>query len=590
MAYTLKFSDPTKLTQVTVPDMPPGINNVDTSISLIGKGYPNYGLKVAENFLHMLENFASPIPPENPIEGQLWYDTSDVTHKVLRVMDGTATSTRWPSASGIYQQATDPRDTGYGGLKVGDIWVDTANNQLKIFNSNDWTLVGPDASSSITGAVPKKIADSLGVEHWVIMNYIDGNVMAIISSDNFTPQTVIPGFTTIKRGVNIPLTGTFSGTANAATSLEINSIRYSAGNFLRKNDLSATGQVITGKVVFQTSSDQVGAIGRDGVIINTGDSTDYIQLLKSGSNAVLLNYKPGGKIVFQTKPSTTNTLEDTLTIESKKVAINTTTNASSPALDVYGTVRILSTLTMSSTSSAAISVAGGIAVSKNLTVGTNLLVSGITTSTGALQLGTESGSGSIILPNNDGTYDIGSPTMPFRNLYVSGILASTGTVIYGSISGTASGLKNASTFKLQGQVTATSFLFAGTGTEATFNTTLTTDAINGQTRINTGSDSITLLAVDTSTTALYSGVAKISRKSLLSDISFPGMISPYGGTTAPAGWLLCNGVSYTTSTYSALFGVLGYNYGGSAGSFKVPDLTGVTTAVGGFGVRYIIKT
>lgn len=590
MAYTLKFSDPTKLTQVTVPDMPPGINNIDTSVSLVGKGYPNYGLKVAENFLHMLENFSSPIPPENPIEGQLWYDTSDPTHKVLRVMDGTATSTRWPSASGIYQQATDPRDTGYGGLKVGDIWVDTASNQLKIFNSNDWTLVGPDASSSITGPVPKKITDTLGVDHWVILNYIDGNVMSIISSDNFTPQTVISGFTSIRKGITVPLTGIFFGTANAANSLEINSIKYSAANFLRKNDQSGTGQVITGKVVYQTPSDQVGAVGRDGVIINTGDSTDFIQLLKSGSNAVLLNYKQGGKIVFQTKPSTSSTLEETLTIESKKVAINTTTNALSPTLDVYGTVRILNTLTMSSTASEAITVAGGIGVSKSLSIGSNLLVSGITTSTGALKLGTASGSGAIIVPNNTGTYDIGSPTMPFRNLYVSGILASTGTVIYGSISGNASGLKNASTFKLQGQVTATSFLFAGTGTEATFNTTLTTSAIDSQTRINTGSDSITLLAIDTSTTAVYSGVAKISRKTLLGDISFPGIISPYGGATAPTGWLLCDGTSYTTSTYSALYSVVGYNYGGSGSSFNVPNLTGVTTAVGGFAVRYIIKT
>ena len=102
MPYTLNFSDPTKQTTITVPDMPPGINSVDTSLNLVGRAYPNYGQKFAENFLHLLENFASPLPPTNPIEGQLWFDTSDPAHKVLRIMDGTASAVRWPSANGIY--------------------------------------------------------------------------------------------------------------------------------------------------------------------------------------------------------------------------------------------------------------------------------------------------------------------------------------------------------------------------------------------------------------------------------------------------------------------------------------------------------
>jgi hypothetical protein len=37
MPYTLNFSDPTKSDTVIVPDMPPGINAIDTSLSLVGK-------------------------------------------------------------------------------------------------------------------------------------------------------------------------------------------------------------------------------------------------------------------------------------------------------------------------------------------------------------------------------------------------------------------------------------------------------------------------------------------------------------------------------------------------------------------------
>jgi len=53
-----------------------------------------------------------------------------------------------------------------------------------------------------------------------------------------------------------------------------------------------------------------------------------------------------------------------------------------------------------------------------------------------------------------------------------------------------------------------------------------------------------------------------------------GGIIPFAGTTAPGGWLLCDGTGYaTTGTYADLFGVIGTAYG-SSGGFQVPDLRG----------------
>lgn len=46
---------------------------------------------------------------------------------------------------------------------------------------------------------------------------------------------------------------------------------------------------------------------------------------------------------------------------------------------------------------------------------------------------------------------------------------------------------------------------------------------------------------------------------------------PGGASNLPAGYLVCNGQLVSTSTYSALFGYLGYNFGGSAGSFALPN-------------------
>ena len=53
-----------------------------------------------------------------------------------------------------------------------------------------------------------------------------------------------------------------------------------------------------------------------------------------------------------------------------------------------------------------------------------------------------------------------------------------------------------------------------------------------------------------------------------------GSLQAYAGASAPTGWLLCDGTSYTTAAYPELYSVLGYTYGGSGANFNVPDLRG----------------
>lgn len=50
-----------------------------------------------------------------------------------------------------------------------------------------------------------------------------------------------------------------------------------------------------------------------------------------------------------------------------------------------------------------------------------------------------------------------------------------------------------------------------------------------------------------------------------------GTIAMYIATTAPTGWLLCDGTGYATTSYPALYAVLGTTYG-SSGGFQVPNL------------------
>jgi microcystin-dependent protein len=64
----------------------------------------------------------------------------------------------------------------------------------------------------------------------------------------------------------------------------------------------------------------------------------------------------------------------------------------------------------------------------------------------------------------------------------------------------------------------------------------------------------------------------------LQSIIPPGTIFPYAGSSAPAGWVLCQGqaVSRTSDTYKALFAAIGtaYGQGDLSTTFNLPNTQG----------------
>lgn len=71
-----------------------------------------------------------------------------------------------------------------------------------------------------------------------------------------------------------------------------------------------------------------------------------------------------------------------------------------------------------------------------------------------------------------------------------------------------------------------------------------------------------------------------------------GIMLAYGGSSAPSGWLICNGSTVSRTTYANLFAVIGVAYGGGDGSttFNLPDKTGrvsIGRSYAGPGAPYI---
>lgn len=154
MPYQIKKYDGTELT--TIPDYQ--YNDTAATVVLFGKGVTNYGQPMAENIIHLLENFAGPTPPGlparlgEPMVGQLWYDTAN---RKLRVRSPT---TNWDIVGSTNVGTTPPNPPN-----AGDLWLDTSTipAKLKIWNGTNWQLVGSSAAaSSVSSSAPSGNATS----------------------------------------------------------------------------------------------------------------------------------------------------------------------------------------------------------------------------------------------------------------------------------------------------------------------------------------------------------------------------------------------------------------------------------------------
>ena len=215
MAYTISLTDGNVF--ATIAD---GTINTASSMVLVGRNYAGYGQFLDTNFIHLLENSSNTTAPGAPLEGQLWWDSGNGLLKVYNgstfktVSAATASSSAPSSATSV----------------VGDLWYDTTNAQLNVYTGVAWLLVGPQSTSGqgTSGAIVSTITDNLSVNHVVVQLWVNNSIVGMISKDaTFVPGTAIGGgwgIQAVSPGITLATTvGTqtplFNGTATVAQSL-----------------------------------------------------------------------------------------------------------------------------------------------------------------------------------------------------------------------------------------------------------------------------------------------------------------------------------------------------------------------------------
>lgn len=189
------------------------IDNETTDLVLIGRNYSGYGEFFNENFIKLLENFANSSAPQNPITGQIWYDTGT---QRLKIFNGETFNV----AGGPIVQPTEPS------MVAGDQWINNRTKQIFFNDGTQTYLIGPSytAQQGTSGFVVDSILDTQSRIRTIVKLFIGGSLVAVLSNIEFTPSigqdiTGIPS--PIKKGFNLvdPVGFKFAGTVDYATAL-----------------------------------------------------------------------------------------------------------------------------------------------------------------------------------------------------------------------------------------------------------------------------------------------------------------------------------------------------------------------------------
>jgi hypothetical protein len=603
MANTTPITNSANDQVYSVPD---GETNTDTSLTFIGRNYSGYTQIIGENFLYLLENFASPAQnsnsdinagPQNPVKGQIWYNTLNDLGGGLKVFDGTT----WVQL-GIVKKSSNPPTGSIAGLSEGDLYVDTGNKQLYINTGNGsvpWQLIGPKYNESEkTTAEVQLITDAANNSTRSVLGlYVNNSRVAIVSDREFTPKTVELGFPVIKQGLNlnssIPQTNSkgikFWGTSEKAESLIVGDSVVGARNFLRSDQLSTT------KYELHLQNDS-------GLLLGTDLS---LSIGVDNGASVFTNKNTGSKINFKIQKSISSEIILTIdaglpNIRTGRVGINNT--APSQSLDVVGNIKTNESLIVTGTNDTdviapnfpSIHTTGGMFVAKTLSVAKGLYVD-------------ETSRMVDILPKSNGTYILGSPItsrypngMRWKNIWVDQIGDTNNPVqifgtfkgnLTGSVTGSADSLTNGINIKFDGDIklsnTQSSFNINSVNTNS-LNTnlisiSLTPDVIFNKPAI-TSLISTDLLLVSREVNGVRQ-LSKISKPDFLNTLALVpiGTITIWAGTpiaAIPSGYRICDGSALPVSTYSDLFSIIGYEYTNSNEKiqdgipvFKLPNLS-----------------
>jgi microcystin-dependent protein len=202
--------------------------------------------------------------------------------------------------------------------------------------------------------------------------------------------------------------------------------------------------------------------------------------------------------------------------------------------------------------------AGNFTVNGNLVASGNATIAGNEALTGNLTVG-----GSLQTTAGLGSYIAGSFTGGISGTTLTVSAVASGQLFVGqTISGT--GVTSGTTITAFG---------TGTGGIGTYTVSVAPATNPTGTIAITGAAGTTAITPASTDNTVKIATTAYVQTALSTSVTPTGLIQMWPTTTAPAGYLLCNGIEVSRTTYAALFGVIGSTFGSGDGSttFNLPN-------------------
>lgn len=532
MPYTLEYSDPNNRNIPSSIKVNDANINRDTDLVFVGKNYTDYAKFIGENFLHLLENFASTVEPKSPVMGQLWYDTASRSNQ-LKVFNGSS----WVEANGIKKSSIPPSTAD-----AGNLWVDQTKQQLYLYSGTRWILVGPQfGTNSASGVSVEEIIDSATNAAKTVLQFsIDNTVIAMFSIHEFVPKTRIDGFSRIYQGITLSTknfnlaSGTkFWGTSEQATALLVGSKTVPSTNFLRSDTVSTTDHAIN------IRSNSGLRLGRSLETNLTSNGTSVV--LKTSNAEILLENRTGAS----------------LKVNDQGVGI-------SSSLDVFGPAKLREGATLDNS----LTVKNGITV-----------INGNITIDDEITLSPTASTFTSIIPVRSNEFSIGNITSRFNQVHATEFVGETfkGT-FEGNLTGVSESSKSLTTptlFTMSGDVILRNAVSYNGTNDVSFNTIINDTIVTNRDRAVSSFDSDDFLVYQ------ERQLKKISKSALFAAAGVlpVGTIMPYAGDTPPPGTLFCDGSEQDIQSFPLLFDIIKFKFTPPTGlrginTFALPDLRG----------------
>jgi len=307
------------------------IDQVTTDITLVGRNYRGFGELFNENFIKIIENFANTGAPNAPLKGQLWYDTNE---QRLKIYNGT----NFRTAGAPIVSSTQPS------LVQGDLWIDSQNRKLYFYDGNDAgdiTLVGPafDNGQGKSGIEVESVIDISSQERVVLKVFIANRLFAVVTEDDFRlsgvnkidgypddpNDTIFPARQLFLKGFNLVNNDyLYRGTASRARALEDeDGNTLTNADFLPRDNNAST----TGSLTINNSN---------GLLIGIGD-TVFTQYKIIGTTSVIETQQDTTDVSIRTRLG--NQFTNPIYIDTSESKIGVYNTEPEYTLDITGDFR-----------------------------------------------------------------------------------------------------------------------------------------------------------------------------------------------------------------------------------------------------------